>query len=227
MRYLRHPFLEVSALCSFFCLTAACQNGRSQSGSAVSNEVVQGFQNLENTWSQAVDHRDQYALELVLAPDFLNVGTDGEITTRNLQIARLLQKHDTLPSLRRRVVDVRDYGDITIVVGTFIEESRDGKQILDHAGVFTHVYQQVHGKWRCVSAHWTALQAAPETRNRRSKKQDDIQPFDLRMPQAESGSPPVPQLKWRCSSPTPLMTGSLRNSGGSDGTRTRGLLRDR
>jgi hypothetical protein len=59
MKYLRHPFLEVSALCGFFCLTAACQNGRSQSGSAVSNQVVQGFQNLENTWSQAVDHRDQ------------------------------------------------------------------------------------------------------------------------------------------------------------------------
>src|ERR1700758_1929907 len=74
MRHLRHPLFEISALCSFFCLTAACQNGRSQSGSAVSNEVVQGFQNLENTWSQAIDHRDQYALELVLAPDFLNVG---------------------------------------------------------------------------------------------------------------------------------------------------------
>jgi ketosteroid isomerase-like protein len=195
MRYLRHPFLEVSALCSFFCLTAACQNGRSQSGSAVSNEVVQRFQNLENTWSQAVDHRDQYALELVLAPDFLNVGTDGEITTRNLQIARLLQKHDTLPSLRRRVVDVRDYGDITIVVGTFIEGSRTDKQAAEHDGVFTHVYQQVRGKWRCVSAHWTALQPAPATRNRRSKKEDDIQPFDLRTPQADNGSPPVPQLK--------------------------------
>ena len=173
MKYLRHPFLEVSALCSFFCLTAACQNGRSQSGSAVSNEVVQGFQNLENTWSQAVDHRDQYALELVLAPDFLNVGSDGEITTRNLQIAQLLRKHgETPPSTRQRVVNVRDYRDITIVVGTFIEESRDGKQTLEQAGVFTHVYQQVHGKWRCVSAHWTDLQPAPETRNRRSKKQE-------------------------------------------------------
>src|SRR6266700_3873489 len=41
--------------------------------------------------------------------------------------------------------------------------SRDGKQILEHAGVFTHVYQQVRGEWRCVSAHWTALQAAPKT----------------------------------------------------------------
>ncbi len=195
MKYLRHPFLEISALCSFFCLTAACQNGRSQSGSAVSNEVVQSFQNLENTWSQAVDHRDQYALELVLAPDFLNVGIDGEISTRNLQIAQLLQKHDTLPSLRRRVVNVRDYGDITIVFGTFIERSRADKQTAEHDGVFTHVYQQVRGKWRCVSAHWTALQPAPETRNRRSKKQDDIQPFDVRMPQADNGSPPVPQLK--------------------------------
>ena len=129
MRYLRHPFLEVSALCSFFCLTAACQNGRSQSGSAVSNEVVQGFQNLENTWSQAVDHRDQYALELVLAPDFLNVGIDGRIASRDLEIAQLLHNHESLPSLRQRVVILRDYGDITIVVGTFIEGSRtDSRQ---------------------------------------------------------------------------------------------------
>lgn len=195
MRYLRHSFLEVSALCSFFCLTAACQNGPSRSGSAVSDEVVQGFQNLENTWSQAVDNRDQYALELVLAPDFLNVGIDGEITTRTLQIAQLLQKHDTLPSLRQRVVNVRDYGDITIVVGTFIEESRDDKQPLEHDGIFTHVYQHVHGTWRCVSAHWTASQTAPDNRNRWSKKRGDIQPFDLQMPQADNGSPPVSPLK--------------------------------
>lgn len=120
MRYVRNPILEVSALCTFFCLTAIGQSGRIQPGSAVSNEVVQGFQNLENTWSQAVDN----------------------------QIAQLLQKHDTLPSLRRRVVNVRDYGDITIVVGTFIEESRNDKQPLEHDGVFTHVYQQVHGTWR-------------------------------------------------------------------------------
>ena len=114
MKYFRNPLLEVSALCSF-CLTAVCQNGRIQPGSAVSNGVVQGFQNLENTWSQAVDNRDQYALELVLAPDFLNVGIDGEITTRNLQIAQLLQKHNTLNSLRHRVVRVREYRDITIL----------------------------------------------------------------------------------------------------------------
>jgi Domain of unknown function (DUF4440) len=177
MRYLRHPFLEVSALCSFFCLTAACQNGRSQSGSAVSNEVVQGFQNLENTWSQAVDHRDQYALELVLAPDFLNVGIDGRIASRDLEIAQLLHNHESLPSLRQRVVNVRDYGDITIVVGTFIEGSRPDKQAAEHEGVFTHVYQQVRGKWQCISAHWTALQPAAETRNRRSKKQDDMRVF--------------------------------------------------
>lgn len=195
MRYVRNTFLEVSALCSFLCLTAFCQNGRIQPGSAVSNEVVQSFQNLENTWSQAIDNHDQYALELVLAPDFLNIDIGGEITTRNLQIAQLLQKHGTSPSIRQQVVNVRDYGDITIVVGTFIEESRGDKQTLEHAGVFTHVYQNVRGKWQCVSAHWTALLPAQEIRNRRSKKQDDIQPFVLRMPQADNGSPPVPQLK--------------------------------
>jgi hypothetical protein len=192
MRCLRHSFLEVSALCSLFCMTSVCQNGPSQPASAVSNEVIQGFQKVENTWSQAIDDRDQYALELVLAPDFLNIGIGGEITTRNLQIAQLLQKHgETPPSTRHCVVNVRDYGDITIVVGTFIEDSRDGKQTLEQAGVFTHVYHQVHGEWRCVSAHWTALQAVPAIRNRRLKKQDDIQPFDLRMPQADNGSPPV------------------------------------
>jgi ketosteroid isomerase-like protein len=196
MRRLRHPLLEVSALCSFICMTAVCQNGPIQPASTVSKEVIQGFQRIENTWSQAIDNRDQYALELMLAPDFLNIGIDGEITTRNLQIAQLLQKHRTTPpSIRQRVVNVRDYGDITIVVGTFVQESRDGKQTVEHAGVFMHVYQQVRGKWQCISAHWTALQPAPETRNRRSKKQDDIHPFDLRMPQADNGPPPVPQLK--------------------------------
>src|SRR5206468_11941935 len=40
------------------------------------------FQKIEDTWSEAINARDQYNLELVLSPLFVDVSASGDITTR-------------------------------------------------------------------------------------------------------------------------------------------------
>ena len=57
--------------------------------SASSQERDQ-FQKIEAAWANAINLRDQYALELVLSPLFVDVSASGDITTRNQQLAQLI-----------------------------------------------------------------------------------------------------------------------------------------
>ena len=50
------------------------------------------MQQVEDRWNDAVTKRDQYALELVLAPQFIGISASGDVTTRNQQIAKLFVK---------------------------------------------------------------------------------------------------------------------------------------
>src|SRR5437879_1903391 len=55
---------------------------------------VKEFQKVEDTWSNAINSRDQYGLELVLSPLFVDVSAGGDITTRNQQLAQLITGED-------------------------------------------------------------------------------------------------------------------------------------
>ena len=50
---------------------------------SVDGTEVQQFQKIEDAWDDAINLRDQYALELVLSPLFVDVSAGGDITTRN------------------------------------------------------------------------------------------------------------------------------------------------
>ena len=54
-----------------------------------SSPEMQQFQKIESSWDDAVNKRDQYGLELVLSPLFLDVAASGDISTRNQQVSRI------------------------------------------------------------------------------------------------------------------------------------------
>lgn len=81
----------------------------------------QKFQQIEDRWREAINRRDQYALELVLSPELIDISAAGAVTTRDQQIAMLLQKHTEPLLLDQRVVDVRSFGEIAIVIGNYVE----------------------------------------------------------------------------------------------------------
>ena len=76
---------------------------------------VKEFQGYEDQWSNAVVKNDQYTLEFLLSPVFVNISATGDVTTRNQQIASLFDKGDEPISLEQRVVSVRTFGDTAVV----------------------------------------------------------------------------------------------------------------
>jgi ketosteroid isomerase-like protein len=144
--------------------------------SAESPEIRE-FQKIENAWADAINIRDQYALELVLSPLFVDVAGNGDITTRNQQLAQLITGEDKTLHLEQRVITVRMLGDIAVANGTYVMHHKVGSAEKDEKGVFTHVFERAHSGWVCINSQRTLLR---EDSNAKPKKQSNAEmPFHI------------------------------------------------
>jgi hypothetical protein len=119
---------------------------------------LQAMQKLEDTWSVALAKRDQYALEAVLSPQYVNISADGDVRSRNQEIAYVLNKYPDMISLEQTVVSVRTMGDVALVNGTYVLQRRVNGHPVEERGVFSHVFQKTRSNWQCINAQRTIVQ---------------------------------------------------------------------
>jgi len=173
-------FFSCFAAAVFLCCAAAAQNpapepaaGASpaspQEGvtTTVSPEVAQ-FQKIEDSWSDAVNRRDQYGLELVLSPLFVDVSASGDVTTRNQQVVQVISGEDKTVYLTQKVVTVRMLGDIAVVNGTYTLHHKVNSGPVDEKGIFTHVFERVRGGWLCINSQRTVLRQEMSTKQKKA-----------------------------------------------------------
>jgi len=140
-----------------------------------SPEIAQ-FQKLEDAWDQAVNRRDQYSLENVLSPLFLDVSGSGDITTRNQQLAFIIATEDKSLHLEQKVITVRMLGDTAVANGTYVLHHRGTSGEVNEKGVFTHVFERAHNGWLCINSQRTVLK---EDSGKGKKKSDTESPFHI------------------------------------------------
>jgi ketosteroid isomerase-like protein len=142
----------------------------------VSPEVAQ-FQKIEDSWSDAVNRRDQYALELVLSPLFVDVSAQGDVTTRNQQVVQAISDQDKSLSLTQKVISVRMLGDVAVANGTYTLHHRVGTAEMDEKGVFTHVFDRVRAGWLCVNSQRTVLRQENDRKQKKASTAEE--PFHI------------------------------------------------
>jgi ketosteroid isomerase-like protein len=130
--------------------------------------AIHDFQKIEDTWANAVNSRDQYALELVLSPLFMDISAVGDITTRNQLLAQMITGEDKILHLDQHVITVRMMGDIAVANGTYVLHRKPGTAPMDEKGVFTHVFERTRSGWLCINSQRTVLR---EDSNAKTKKQ--------------------------------------------------------
>jgi ketosteroid isomerase-like protein len=157
---------------------AAATPAQSTATTTASSEI-KNFQKIEDTWADAVNRRDQYALELVLSPLFVDVSAAGDITTRNQQLAQVLTGEDKTLHLEQKVITVRTLGDIVVANGTYTLHHKSNTAQVDEKGVFTHVFERVHSGWVCINSQRTMLREDPSSNNKNKNKK---QPSDTESP---------------------------------------------
>jgi hypothetical protein len=138
------------------------------------------MQQVEDRWDDAVAKRDQYALELVLAPQFIGISAGGDVTTRNQQIAQLFVKTALPETLEQKVVSVRLVGEVAIVNGTYVMTWKGEKAPLLEKGIFSHVFEHVRNNWLCLNSQRTVV--AEETKGAAPKLQPKTRHTDATLP---------------------------------------------
>ena len=143
---MRKEPLLIAVFASMLCGvpgTMRAQQAESTAPGQQQAPAVKEFQGLEDQWSVAVMKNDQYTMEFLLSPLYVDISSTGDVTTRNQQIASLFQKGDVPVSMLQRVVSVREFGDTAIVSGTYIIKWRTNGSLKEERGIFTHIYNPV------------------------------------------------------------------------------------
>jgi ketosteroid isomerase-like protein len=142
--------------------------------------AVKEFQTLEDQWSNAVVKNDQYTMEFLLSPMYVDISSTGDVMTRNQLIAGLYDKGAEPLSMQQRVVSVREFGDTAIVSGTYIVKARANGATKEERGIFTHVYNRAQRHWACVNAQRTAVVELAATKQKAAQKKSDAdEPFHI------------------------------------------------
>ena len=171
----------VISCCNVFAQTPAA-TGVAPAGAGATSSTspeIKEFQKIEDTWSNAVNQRDQYSLELVLSPLFLDVSAGGDITTRNQQVAQLISNDDKTIHLDQHVVTVRMLGDTAVANGTYVLHRKAGSGPVDEKGVYTHVFEKQRGGWVCVNSQRTVLREEGAGGKAKKKQSDAELPFHI------------------------------------------------
>jgi hypothetical protein len=180
---MKHIFFSLAASAVLFAgLASAQQTGATQSTKPTQPPEIVQFQKVEDQWSEAVAKRDQYGLENIMSPILVNISSDGEVTTRNQQIALLYEKSGPLPvSMEQRVVNVRILEDTALVDGTYVIKWKTNGVVREERGIFTHVYQHArNNNWICVHSQRTAVvEKSDEKQKTASKRTNAELPFHI------------------------------------------------
>ena len=176
-----------SALLLSCCVSSAQNTGAQTTASApvqttvvapatsTASPEIKEFQKIEDSWSIAVNNRDQYGLELVLSSLFVDVSASGDITTRNQQVAMVITGEDKTLHMDQRVITVRMLGDIAVANGTYDLHHKLNSAEANEKGIFTQVFERSHGNWLCINSQRTVLR---EDSTVKQKKQSNAElPF--------------------------------------------------
>ena len=132
---------------------AAAPGGAQQAPEGVRAELLA----LEARWDSAVVRKDIAALEEIIAPSFVYIGTDGSVNSRAEVFASLQAPDLEIDPFDTQDVQVRLYGSTAVLTGWFEQTGRVGDQAYRVRSRYTDVYVREHGRWVAVSAQATSL----------------------------------------------------------------------
>lgn len=141
------------------------------------SQQVDELQKVLDRWDEAVTQRDQYALELVLAPQFTDISDTGQVMNRDELISSMLRKDAPRVTLEQKATAVRMVGDVAVVNGTY-DRQYPGSRLTrtksrDENGVFSQVYVRARTSWECINSQRTIVVASMDKGKKKSKSKSN------------------------------------------------------
>ena len=136
----------------------------SQTGGGQSNRVGKAEQavlKLLDNWMDALKGNDVAALERILADDFMIVGSDGSIRSKDQELAPIKSGDIKFESFTVEGVKVHVYGDTAVVTGVGTYKVTFKGRTASARERFFDVYQKRKGRWQVIASRQTEGEKVP------------------------------------------------------------------
>lgn len=116
---------------------------------------------LENAWNHAIEAQDANALDMLMAPTMVALGSDGSLLNKDQYLASIKDPEFKPTQAVTEQGNVQMYGDTAIAVTVFrMKEIEKGKTIV-HRERTVDTWVKMNGAWKCVAA--VAVTIPPKT----------------------------------------------------------------
>ncbi len=155
----------LSALLVFSCLTATAAQQKSGMPRAERHESKHEIDQLEETWRDAIVHRNAQAMEGLLADDYIAITANGALQSKDQTLANLRNSALHLKSIGFSDRKVRFYGQTALVTSRAEVTGTSGEGDITGSYRYTRVYvKNAKGEWKIVSFEASRIRESPERR---------------------------------------------------------------
>jgi ketosteroid isomerase-like protein len=114
---------------------------------------------LEEVRRAAIKAKDIATLSRIYSPAFVGIAANGQRLTRSA-LFDVFSGTDPSMVFETRDVEVLDYGDTAVFIGSLIGLTAAGERVF--ATRFSHTFVKIDGEWVCVAGQSTRLTEAPQ-----------------------------------------------------------------
>lgn len=140
------------ALVVVVCLGAAVAQARTNMPRAERHEVRHEIDQLEQTWKDAILHRNVQAMDALLSEDYIAITANGVLESKEQTLEAMKSGALHFDSIDLSDRKVRFYGNTALVTSKAEVNGNSGAGDLSGAYRFTRVYvRDGHGVWKIVS----------------------------------------------------------------------------
>jgi len=112
---------------------------------------------LENAWNHAIEAKDANALDMLMAPTMVALGSDGGFLNKDQYLAGIKDPEFKPTQAVTEQGNVQMYGDTAIAVTVFrMKEIEKGKTVV-HRERTVDTWVKINGTWKCVAAVAVAI----------------------------------------------------------------------
>jgi ketosteroid isomerase-like protein len=112
---------------------------------------------INKEYDEALVRGDLAALELLFGDEFIYTSTSGDVVNKSQQLALVRSGAMQIASGSSDDVQVRLYGSIALVLGSFIAKGQFKGQAFDSTERYTSVWVKRGGRWQLIAEQGTLV----------------------------------------------------------------------
>jgi ketosteroid isomerase-like protein len=120
-------------------------------------DVKQDLLRVNKEYDEALVRGDAVALERIFGEEFVYTSTSGEVLNKSQQLEQIKSGALKIASGTSEGVQVRLYGNIALMLGSFIANGQFRGQAFDSTERYTSIWVKRAGRWQLIAEQGTLV----------------------------------------------------------------------